>query len=239
MAEDGKRIRLRSVGLVIGFLLFIFGVVLTESDINELGYGSEGTFTYGPTDSGTSVVVFVENTEYNCEAFQFDLVNDEDVVQPVEKTDCTLWSSSDMYQFKIGTMAEDDYKFSASDEVSIVAVEGDLGEYMEDYALGNALSDIGAGVCCLSFIVPMFFARFRFAAVKEGDQMGFVHMPPPSAEPIPGTAPLQDITIADAPVVEEHDQKASVEVEHEPVAPLDEEDRPEAAGSFWDGLSED
>ena len=45
MAEDGKRIRLRSVGLIIGFLLFIFGVVLTESDINELGYGSEGTFT--------------------------------------------------------------------------------------------------------------------------------------------------------------------------------------------------
>ena len=229
MAEDGKRIRLRSVGLIIGFLLFIFGVVLTESDINELGYGSEGTFTYGPTDSGTSVVVFVENTEYNCEAFQFDLVNDEDVVQPVEKTDCTLWPSSDTYQFKIGTLTEDDYKFSASDEVSIVAVEGDIDEYMEDYALGNALADIGGGICCLSFIVPMFLARFKFYTVDTGDQMGFVHMPPPVAEPTPYAEPPQDL----APT------NALVEEKHEPEAPLEEEDQPEAAGSFWGGLSDD
>ncbi len=228
MAEDGKRIRLRSVGLIIGFLIFVFGVVLTESDINELGYGSEGTFTVGPTDSGTSVIVLVENTEYNCEAFQFDLVNDKDEIQPVEKTDCTLWTAADMYQYKLGTLAEDDYKFIASDEVSIVAVEGDLGEYMEDYALGNALADIGGGICCLSFVVPMFLARFKFYTVDTGDQMGFVHMPPPVAEPTPYAEPPQELTPTNA----------SVEEKHEPEAPLEEEDRPEATGSFWGGLGE-
>ena len=229
MAEDGKRIRLRSVGLIIGFLIFVFGVVLTESDINELGYGSEGTFTVGPTDSGTSVIVLVENTEYNCEAFEFDLVNDEGEVQPVEKTDCTLWTAADMYQYKLGTLAEGDYKFIASDEVSIVAVEGDLGEYMEDYALGNALADIGGGICCLSFVVPMLLARFKFYTVDSGDQMGFVHMPPPVAEPTPYAEPPQDLASTNA----------LVEEKHEPKAPLEEEDQPEATGSFWGGLSED
>ena len=80
----------------------------------------------------------------------------------------------------------------------------------------------------MSFVVPMFLARFKFYTVDTGDQMGFVHMPPPVAEPAPYAEPPQELTPTNA----------SVEEKHEPEAPLEEEDRPEATGSFWGGLGE-
>ena len=46
-------------------------------------------------------------------------------------------------------------------------MQGDLDAYMEDYASGNAIADLGTSMCCLSIILNLFIGRSLTKASKE------------------------------------------------------------------------
>ena len=66
---------------------------------------------------------------------------------------------SNSYQFRLHNLTEERYGFSASDTVTIVAVQGDLDAYMEDYASGNSIADLGTSFCCISILLHVFIGR--------------------------------------------------------------------------------
>ena len=155
--------------VVLGVVLIATGASLTEPGTEELAYGRSGSFYIEDYHADMSIIVFTDNEDVSCE--EFDLTVDRRDgsydFAPVEKTSCDRWSLPNSYQFRLNNLTEERYGFSASDTVTIVAVQGDLDAYMEDYASGNAIADLGAGMCCLSIILNLFIGRSLTKASKE------------------------------------------------------------------------
>ena len=203
----------------LGIVLVLIGALLTEPGTEELAYGRSGTFSIEESHAGMSIIVFTDDVEANCENFGFSVDRHDgsyDFV-PVEKTSCDRWSSPNSYQFRLNNLTEGRYGFSAEDWVSIVAVEGDLDAYMEDYASGNAIADLGAGMCCLSIFFHVFIGR-GIAKARNAEHQVVVSEGHPTAVGA--------------------NQPAIVQVV-EPVESVSEEPEAPAGGAFWDNIAED
>ena len=154
--------------VVLSFVLIAVGASLTETGTEELAYGSSGTFFIDDSHAKASIIVFTDDDEANCE--NFDLTVDRRdgsyEVVPVAQTSCDRWSLPNSYQFRLNNLTEERYGFSASGVVTIVAVQGDLDTYMEDYASGNSIADLGTGMCCISILLHVFIGR---GIAKAGD----------------------------------------------------------------------
>ena len=233
--------------VVLGLVLIYTGASLTEPGTEELAYGRSGSFSIEEHHAEMSIIVFTDDEDANCEAF--DLTVDRrdgsyDFVT-VEKTSCDRWSSANSYQFRLYNLTEVRYGFSASDTVTIVAVQGDLDAYMEDYASGNAIADLGASMCCLSMLLHVFIGR-GIAKARNTEHEVVVSQGYPTAvetnqpavvqavEPVesvpaqPEVAPLQEA------VLEKVQEGVADIAANEGVA-----DESPSGGTFWDNIVED
>ena len=232
--------------VVLGVVLITTGASLTEPGTEELAYGRSGTFSIEESHAGMSIIVFTDDVEANCENFGFSVDRHDgsyDFV-PVEKTSCDRWSSPNSYQFRLNNLTEGRYGFSAEDWVSIVAVEGDLDAYMEDYASGNAIADLGAGMCCLSIFFHVFIGR-GIAKARNTEQQVVVSQGYPTAvdaQPASVQTPQPMESMPAEPEVAPHEQ-AVLEKVQEVMAGIaaneDVADEAPSGGTFWDNITED
>ena len=194
-----------------------------------------------------SIIVFTDDEDANCEAF--DLTVDRrdgsyDFVT-VEKTSCDRWSSANSYQFRLYNLTEVRYGFSASDTVTIVAVQGDLDAYMEDYASGNAIADLGASMCCLSMLLHVFIGR-GIAKARNAEQQVVVSEGHPTAVGAHQPAFVQVVepveSVPEEPEAAPHEQ-AVLEKMQEVMADIaaneDVAEEAPSGGTFWDNIAED
>lgn len=231
----------------LGIVLILVGASLTEPGTEELAYGRSGTFSIEEAHAGMSIIVFTDDVEANCENFDISVDRHDgsyDFV-PVEKTSCDRWSSPDSYQFRLNNLTEGRYGFSAGDWVSIVAVEGDLDAYMEDYASGNAIADLGAGMCCLSVFFYVFVGRGLAKAKNTGQQV-VVSDAYPTAVGADQPAFVQTVqTIETVPAEPEAAplQETVLEKVQEVMADIAANeavtDEAPSGGAFWDNITED
>ena len=233
--------------VVLGLVLIFTGASLTEPGTEELAYGRSGSFYIEDDHADMSIIVFTDDEDANCE--DFDLTVDRhdgtyDFV-PVEKTSCDRWSLADSYQFRLYNLTEERYGFSASDTVTIVAVQGDLDAYLEDYASGNAIADLGASMCCLSMLLHVFIGR-GIAKARNTEHQVVVSQGYPTAVGANQPAFVQAVqTVESVPAQPEVAplQEAVLEKVQESVADtsLDEvvADEAPTGGAFWDNIAED
>ena len=233
----------------LGILLVLIGASLTEPGTEELAYGRSGTFSIEDYHAGMSIIVFTDDVEANCENFGFSVDRHDgsyDFV-PVEKTSCDRWSSPDSYQFRLNNLTEGRYGFSVGDgeRVSIVAVEGDLDAYMEDYASGNAIADLGASMCCLSMLLHVFIGR-GIAKARNTEHEVVVSQGYPTAVETNQPAVVQAVepveSVPDEPEVAPHEQAVLEKVQEvmaDIAANKDVADEAPAGGTFWDNIAED
>lgn len=220
--------------VVLSLVLVAIGMSLTEPGTEELAYGTSGSFYIEDSHADMAIIVFTDNEDVNCEAF--DLTVDRrdgsyDFV-PVEKTNCDRWSLPNSYQFRLYDLTEERYGFSATDTVTIVAVEGDLDAYMEDYASGNSIADIGTSMCCISILLHVFVGRGIAKANKAEHQVtvGSTFTSP---------------TVASTPYFEQfgHQPEQAPSSEHAPTkqTPTEEslEKEVRSTGAFWGGIKDD
>ena len=207
--------------VVFGLLLIATGAMFTEQGADEIAYGTNGQFVIDASNVDASIIVVSDEVEGNCENFAFsvDLQDGNNDFIPVEKTDCERWSSSESYQFRLNNLTQGRYGFSASDDVSILAVETDLEDFMEDYAFGNAVADIGTSMCCLSMLLNFFIGRSLTKANKE-QQVALNH-----AQVV--TSDAQTNFVQTVSTVDTAAPEASVS------------EQEEAPGSFWGGIKDD
>ena len=253
--EKAKRNRLvRAIGVIIAIVFLALGAGLIETNANGLVNhwdGTNGSFTVDESLENQTIIVFTEVSSGNCPEFRFEVMDDEEKTPlPVEKKDCSEWYADDVWQYRIGTLEPGRYTFTASDDVSIVAVNGDVDEYLENYALGKGLEDIGTCFCCLSFVVPFILGRMSSRTMDSGHHFelndSFV-MPTPYEGPSESPATALDAEDHGAePATEEPDAEPATEVEDEEStaeeqdaesANEDEKEQPE--GAFWGGLNND
>jgi hypothetical protein len=231
----------------LGMVLIIIGASLTEPGTEELAYGRSGTFSIENYQSDMSIIVFTDDVEANCENFGFSVDRHDgsyDFV-PVEKTSCDRWSSPNSYQFRLNNLTEGRYGFSAEDWVSIVAVEGDLDAYMEDYASGNAIADLGTGMCCLTVFFHVFIGR-GIAKARNAEQQVVVSEGHPTAVGAHQPALVQIVepveSVPEEPEAAPHEQ-AVLEKVQEVMADIAAKevvtDGSPTGGSFWDNIAED
>ena len=220
----GKRIRIvRFAALVLAILFLVSGIRLTETNANELSYGTAEEFFVEEGMENLTTVVFAENGDDTCTNFVFELVDEEGAPVAVEKMDCSKWNADDIWHYKIGALEAGTYTYTASDYVSIVAVDGDVDEYLENYALGNGLADVGSCLCCLSFIVPFILGRVPSQTMDSAPHVELNHsfvLPTPYQEPSesPAPEPATDVQAA------------------EPATEVEEE---QPKGAFWGGLNDE
>ena len=229
--------------VVLGLVLIATGAMFTEQGADEIAYGTSGQFVIDASNVDASIIVVTDEVDGNCENFAFsvDLQDGNYDFIPVEKTDCERWSSSESYQYRLNNLTQGRYGFSASDDVSIVAVTGDVDEYLENYALGNGLADIGSCFCCLSFIVPLILGRMSSQTMDSAHHFelndSFV-MPTPYEGPSESPATALDAEDHGAePATEVEDEESTAEEQDAGSANEDEKEQPE--GAFWGGLNND
>ena len=234
--------------VVLGVVLIGTGASLTEPGTEELAYGTSGSFYIEDYHADMSIIVFTDNEDANCEEFGLTVDRHDgsyDFV-PVEKTSCDRWSLANSYQFRLHNLTEERYGFSASDTVTIVAVQGDLDAYMEDYASGNAIADLGASMCCLSMLLHVFIGRGIAKARKTEHQVVVSQGYPTAVD-----ANQQPVFVQAAQAVEPGPTEPEAALVHEAVVEkvqevvadtsLDEVvvDEAPTGGAFWDNITED
>ena len=234
--------------LVLGVLLIATGASLTEPGAEELAYGTSGSFYIEDSHAEMSIIVFADNEDANCEEFYLSIDRQDgsyDFV-PVEKTSCDRWSLPTSYQFRLNNLTEERYGFSASDTVTIVAVQGDLDAYMEDYASGNSIADLGTSMCCLSMLLHVFIGR-GIAKAKSTEHQVVVSQ----GYPIAVDANQQPVFVQAVQAVEAGPTEPEAALVHEAVVEkvqevvadtsLDEVvvDEAPTGGAFWDNITED
>ena len=210
----------------------------------------DGPFSVDEGMDNQTLIVFAEISEGNCPGFSFELFDNEGAPVAVEKMDCSKWYADDTWQYRIGTLESGTYTYTASDYVSIVAVSGDVNEYLENYALGNGLADIGSCFCCLSFIVPLILGRMSSRTMDPAHEIQFNDsfvMPTPYEGPSesPSTAlDAEDHGAESAteepdaePATEVEDEESTAEVQDVEAATEKEDEQPD--GAFWGGLNND
>ncbi len=233
--------------VVLSIVLIATGASLTEPGTEELAYGTSGSFYIEDYHADMSIIVFTDDVEANCENFGFSVDRHDgsyDFV-PVEKTSCDRWSSPDSYQFRLNNLTEGRYGFSAGDWVSIVAVEGDLDAYMEDYASGNAIADLGASMCCLSILLHVFIGRGIAKARKAEHQVVMSEAYPTAVdanqpafaqavEPVESVPAEPEAAPHEQAVLEKVQEVMADIAANEVVA-----DESPSGGTFWDNITED
>lgn len=227
--------------MFLGVLLLIIGADYTESGANELDNGPYGEFFVSDFEEELAIIVVVDEVEANCEEFVFLLEDEQYNSVPVEKTSCKDWSSPYSYQFRIHNLSAGRYNYEATNFVSILAVEGDVDAFMEDYQLGNSLADIGNCFCCLSFVAPFILGRLSKQALDPANHIqltdSFV-MPTPYEGPLEGSATEPDAEDhGSEAATEESDAEPTTEVIEAALTTGVEEEPSE--GAFWGGLKDD
>ncbi len=221
--DKSRRIRrIRAVGVILAIVFLALGAGLTETNANELSYDKSGSFSVEQGTESLTIIVFTEVSDGNCPGFRFELMDEENTPLPVEKMDCSKWYTDDVWQYRIGTLEPGRYTYSASDYASIVAVDGNVDDYLENYALGNGLADAGSCFCCLSFVVPFILGRASSRTMDAAHEIQFNDsfvMPTPYQE---ASKPTEEEPVEETPVAE-----PTVE---------SEEEQPE--GAFWGGLDD-
>jgi len=238
----GKRIRVvRFVGVVLALLFLVIGVSLTETNANDLSYGTSEAFSIDEGMENLTTIVFAEVDGETCTNFVFELVDDEGATVAVEKMDCSKWNADDIWHYKIGALEAGTYTYRASDYVSIVAVSGDVDEYLENYALGNGLADIGSCLCCLSFIVPLILGRVPSQTMDPAHHVELDHsfvLPTAYQKRSEGSAPKpKTVGQAAEPTTEVQAAEPTTEVQAAEPATEDEKEQPN--GGFWGGLNDE
>ena len=234
--------------VVLGVLLMVSGARQTGGGEEQLAYGKSGTFDIEEMHANWSIIVLADDVGANCENFAFsvDRYSAANNSVPVEKTSCDRWSLPDSYQFRLNNLTEHTYGFSASDDVTIVAVAGDLDVYMENYASGNAMADLGGSICCLSILLHVFVGR-GIAKASDTNHQVVVNQSHPSigdanhqptfvqatssVDHAPGeteTAPLQEAALER---VQEVMTDSAIDKAAGDEAPTD--------GAFWNNIVED
>ena len=208
--------------ILLSVALFTVGINFTESNATELDYGTMGGFSFDPAEHpDSSIIVIVEDTEGTCEDFEFNLMKQYEGSVPVEKTVCERWSNAEAYHYQLN-LSYGYYTWDASDYVSVIAVEGALDAYMEDYALGNAIADLGACLCCLSILGYVVVGRGINKALNAEQHVNIIQTQPMIQQAIP---PVEEPTL-----------KVVESVVEPPSLPAEGEDEKEVSGSFWDSL---
>lgn len=248
MAERGWYRPVFLTLVVLGVVLIATGASLTEPGTEELAYGKSGSFYIEDSHADMSVIVFTDNEDAICE--DFDLTVDRqdgsyDFV-PVEKTSCDRWSLSNSYQFRLYNLTEERYGFSASDTVTIVAVKGDLDAYMEDYASGNAIADLGSSMCCISIMLHVFIGRGVAKARKTEHQVVVAQAHPTVISSNDQTTFVQAIQSVESVPAEPEGtpiQEAVMKEVQEVMADASPEEalgeKGSSGGAFWDNITED
>ena len=231
--EKATRNRLvQIVGVVLALLFLVSGFSLTETNANELSYGVDGPFSVDEGMDNQTVIVFAEISEGNCPGFSFELFDNEGAPVAVEKMDCSKWYADDTWQYRIGTLESGTYTYTASDYVSIVAVSGDVNEYLENYALGNGLADIGSCFCCLSFIVPLILGRMSSQTMDSAHHVQFNDsFVPPTPYEGPSESPAKESE------TEASDEDSTTEDQDVEATTEEVDEQPD--GAFWGGLEDD
>ena len=233
--------------VVLGVVLIATGASLTEPGTEELAYGRSGTFSIEEYHAGMSIIVFTDDVEANCEnsGISVDRHDGSYDFVPVEKTSCDRWSSPDSYQFRLNNLTEGTYGFSAGEWVSIVAVEGDLDAYMEDYASGNAIADLGASMCCLSMLLHVFIGR-GIAKARNTKHQVVVSQGYATAVGANQPAVVQTVqtveSVPEEPEATLHEQAVLDKVQEvmaDIAANEDVADEAPSGGAFWDNIIED
>ncbi len=220
--------------VALGLLLIAIGASLTEPGADEIAYGTNGGFVIDASNVDASIIVITDEVDGNCENFGFsvDLRDGNFGFIPVEKTDCKNWSSSDSYQYRLNNLTEGSYGFSASDSVSIMAVKGNLDDFMEDYATGNAIADLGSGMCCISILLHVFVGRGIAMSNKAEHQVTV-------------GSTFTSLTVASTPYFEQfgHQPEQAPSSEHAPTKQTPTEDSLDkevgSTGAFWGGIKDD
>jgi|GEM_PF-2948040 len=144
--------------VVIALAPFFIGIGLEDSNstvLNDDEYGNTGTFTITLEEEGMVIIAFDEYGTYECEDFFLEIYGEYGQPVSVTKTDCVAWGDRDMYQFKAGPLEPGKYEYEATDEVWLLAVEGELDSFMDNYALGETLSSLGCGMCCFGLLTVL------------------------------------------------------------------------------------
>lgn len=176
---DGKKwyTRAQYALILLSILFLAVGAMFTESGATELSYERKDNFTIDESHEGMTFIVLTETTEDNCEGYFFELEDLQGRSVDVEKTPCDRWSDSESYQYRFN-LTPGEYSYESNDWVSVVAVEGDLEEYMSDYALGNAIADVGACFCCLGILGYMVVGRSLAQVAKKDETVVVMSAPP-------------------------------------------------------------
>jgi hypothetical protein len=215
---DGRKwyTRAQYALILLSILFLAVGAMFTESGATELSYEQRDNFTIDESHEGMTFILLTETTEDNCEEYFFQLEDLQGHLVEVEKTPCDRWSDPESYQYRFNLMPGE-YSYQSSDWVSVVAVEGDLEEYMSDYAFGNAIADVGACFCCLGILGYVVVGR-SFAGVPKKEETVFIMPAPPEIQPTP--MPTLPAII-------------------EPLESIENGEENEPSGTFWNGLVDD
>ena len=219
-------------GLVLLALLpFMIGVSMTpENTVVLSDSGSTGTFEITMSQADMSIIVFDVDGLYDCNEYEFFVFDENNQRIIFTKTGCDVRSDDTVYQYMSNPLEPGIYDFGASDEVEIVAVEGDLEAYVENYVLGEFLSSLGCGICCFG-IVAVVGSRglgMTSAAPAQNQVILMGQQQPSQGVPVVTEAVhssmYQDIV-----------EQAGTVVSIAEAA----EDEAHPNGSFWGGISKD
>ncbi|RJU91882.1 MAG: hypothetical protein DWC01_03290 [Candidatus Poseidoniales archaeon] len=219
-------------GLVLFAMVpFILGEELTAHNTTELhDMGQTGTFEITTEEADMTIIVYDDFRVVDCEEYEFNVYDQNQQRITFTKTDCEQWWDSDVYQYKSDPLEPGNYNFDASDDVEILAIEGDIDAYMRDYALGEFISSLGCGFCCFGMLAIIGSSRLGTAyASQENSQVVVMGQSQPVQTFQAVVEPVQSSMYQD--IVEQAETVVSVAKAAEDEASPD--------GSFWGGINDD
>ena len=219
-------------GLVLFAIIpFMVGEELTAHNTTELhDMGQTGTFEITTEEADMIIIVYDDFRLVDCEEYEFNVYDRSQQRITFTKTDCEQWLNSDAYQYESEPLEPGNYTFDSSDDVEILAIEGDIDAYMRDYALGEFISSLGCGFCCFGMLAIIGSTRLGTAyGSQENSQVVVMGQTQPVQTFQAVVEPVQSSMYQD--IVEQAETVVSVAKAAEDEASPD--------GSFWGGINDD
>ena len=230
--------------IALSLLIISIGADLTDGDMTPLGGGEErGTINVQPSMEGATLLIYQGGfdetalTIPECNRIEIGLMGEDGNPLELRKTDCRQWVDREVeYLYRSNPMTAGSYSYESNTEIEIFALNGDLEEYMDQYATGTMLENLGCGTCCMGIFGLFGASRLRQGANgQNGEQVMIVNQRLSTiAKPYQPTQPVQSAQGTTPPSM----YQAIVDQAEEKLPPAVEE-AADQSGGFWGGIKED
>ena len=244
MKSDKALKRVGWAFVVLSLLITSIGANLTDGDMILLGDGEErGTITVQPTMEGTTLLIYeigLDETALTipeCNRIEIVLMDEDGNPLELRKTDCRQWVDREVeFLYRSNPMTAGSYSYESNTEIEILALNGDFEDYMDQYATGTMLENLGCGTCCMGIFGLFGASRLRQGANgQNGEQVTVInqrlsaltkpYQPPQPVQSAQGTTPPSMYQA----IVDQAEEKFPPAVE----------EAADQSGGFWAGIKDD